>query len=185
MHTNRFENMHVIQPSGKFSTADMQVTCTTVSFSLSAASELHYPERVTMMTTEDGNTIALVPWESCGELGEAFSMPFFNQNVKPVPKRIVIREKNFVQAMRKTRGWDKDKCRRRVYGLYEPSCNAIFFNLRHAVLPSDKGSKKRQIAVLSDYPKYKDLIYHMKPVMLALPASPQSTDFEPASYSVL
>ena len=54
-----------------------------------------------MMTTEDGNTIALVPWESCGELGEAFSMPFFNQNVKPVPKRIVIREKNFVQAMRK------------------------------------------------------------------------------------
>ena len=167
---NEMSKVHIIRPSTQFSTADMQVTCTTVNFSLSTASELHYPARVIFLASEDGEDFAIKPWDDDCQIGVENSYEFFDTSVKPVPKKITIRDKKFAQALRRTLGWS-DKVRRKAYGLFEPDFNLIYFNLSHAEIPTQGGTRRRNALMISDYPKYTNVMHRMKPLVLALPAA--------------
>ena len=171
-----------------FSTADLLVTCTTLSFNFNAASELHYPSRVLLIASDDGVHLAIKGWTEDSGIGEEHTLPFFDRSVKPSPKRIIIRNKKCAGALRRARGWDSDKERRKAFGLYSPKDDLIYFDLSKAFFPSEKTAKKKRELSLSDYPKLSDisrLSHTMKPWLLALPSSPDpNLGYMDAEYEI-
>lgn len=165
-----FNSMRIVCPSNNFSIANIRITCTTVSFNLNTASELHYPERVSIFAAEDGSLLTIVPWIPNGNIGIAYAIPFFDKSVRPTPKRIIVREKNFVRRLRKTCGWDNDKLRREACGMYDPDYNLVYFDLSNAILASEKKKKDSLMFGISDYPKFSQIVRAQRP-MLALPTS--------------
>ena len=141
---NNFQNgnLWIIRPSSNFSMAKLRITTRTISFDLSAASELHYPERVVMFATDECNDLIITPWSPDCPVGVEHSFAFFNKDIKPIPKRITIKEKTFLPMLRRERGWDSDKLQRTVTGIYEEKYNAIYFNLNFATTAAEKKSKK-------------------------------------------
>ena len=168
--TSTYQSMRVMRPSNQFSIANMQVTCTTVSFNLSTASELHYPERIVILASDDGKNLAIWPWDVGSPVSIENTHPFFDKSVRPTPKRISIKDKRVVRTLRQACGWDRDKQRREVYGMYEPDYGLVYFNLSSAILSSQKKQKKSSLLSISDYPRFSQVATKMKP-MLALPAS--------------
>ena len=155
--TSAYQSMRVIRPTSQFSIASMQITCTTVSFNLSTASELHYPERIVILASDDGMDLAICPWDTTSPVSIENTHPFFDKEVHPVPKRISIKDRRFVQALRKTCGWSGDKLRR--------------------VLTAQKKQQKSSLLSIADYPRFSQVAHKMKP-MLALPT------FGPAQHDV-
>ena len=178
-----FNSMRVICPASNFSIANVRITCTTVSFNLNTASELHYPERVSILAAEDGSILTIVPWAPNGNVGIAYAVPFFDKSVRPTPKRITVRDKNFARRLRKTCGWDKDKLRREAYGLYDPDYNLVYFDLSNAVLASEKKQKNSLALGISDYPSFSQVVRASRP-MLALPASDADPLEVPIDYII-
>ena len=175
--TSAYQSMRVIRPTSQFSIASMQITCTTVSFNLSTASELHYPERIVILASDDGMDLAICPWDTTSPVSIENTHPFFDKEVHPVPKRISIKDRRFVQALRKTCGWSGDKLRREAYGMYEPDYNVVYFNMSKPVLTAQKKQQKSSLLSIADYPRFSQVAHKMKP-MLALPT------FGPAQHDV-
>lgn len=181
--TSAYQSMRVIRPTSQFSIANIQITCTTVSFSLSTASELHYPERIVILASDDGMDLAICPWDTTSPVSIENTHPFFDQKIRPVPKRLAIRDRRFVQALRKTCGWSGDKLRREAYGMYEPDYNVVYFNMNQAILTSQKKKQKSSLLSIADYPRFSQVVHKMKP-MLALPSSGPAQDDVSSDYIV-
>lgn len=179
-----FNNFRVIRPTkGKFSTSEMAITGTTMSFNINTAIELDYPERVVLLASDDGREVAVSPWSPDMNIGIESSFQFYDLSITPAPKRIVLRDKNMVKALRMARRWSGTE-RWKASGFYIRETGVIFFDLNHATPASKKSGQQNKVLTIADYPKVTDLVRQMRPMQIALPAA-SGQDCAKADYTVL
>lgn len=155
----------------RFSASEIRITSNALSFNMTTAAELKYAPRVCLLADDDCNLIALAGCAN-GQL-EDLSVPFFNKmdlNNFKCTKRIPIKDKNFVQALRAAKGWDSDKKGRKAMGVYYAKQNLLLFDLSEAVLTSDKSKNYKRKPSITNYPTLYDLQNQLKPQPLQLPA---------------
>lgn len=165
MNENDFlHNFRIINPDLVcFSTSQMRVSTSTLSFNIAAAAELGYPETVCLLATTDGNGIAIQA-NPQGDLA-SLALPFYDPN-KSKQAFTKITDRAFVRALRRELGW-QDTRTRRVNGVLYRQIGLLLFDLTCAEKIS--GSKSSpQILTLADYPRIDEVMTRLRPAPLAL-----------------
>lgn len=161
-----YSNYKVIGPGmGNFSTSELKLTATTMSFNAAAAAELGYPEVVIMMASPDAKYLLVQVYDEA-EAKEFNFLPIQFYDRETRPKRVTIRDKHSVQTLRAERQWF-DKVIWRIPGIKLGS-NALMFDLTKAF--SGKGKAGKKSLSLQNYPTLSEIKKTYKAI-LALPAA--------------
>lgn len=150
----------------RFSTAQLRISTTTLTFNMAAASELAYPQSVCLMAAEGFSGIAI-----CSEYPAEFApiaLPFYNQEMG-TRSSIRIKEREFVRSMRKTRNiLGKETVK--IPGVLYRSQNILYFDLTKATYGRNGTQRDR---ALEDYPTIYELRTRLRPAKLLglMPAS--------------
>lgn len=157
-----FSSLHVFVP-GKisFSAAELRVSTNALSFNVTAAAELNYPELICVMVADDGSYLAIKAWDE-----PEYAVPFCTEKFRETKKRICIREKNFVGALRDKLSWTEKKSMK-VNGVLYRDAGMLVFELAKAVPLGTKKSQKGRPRI-EDYPTLSDVLRSLKPHTLAL-----------------
>lgn len=121
------------QNGSAFSRTEMRIYDTYIEFNLSTASELHYPELITMWAVDEGKSIYIQPCTAHSQLVKS-AFQFYDRKANPAPQQIRIDYERFVQGLRNDRGWGKDGLCWVVCGTYLPELDMLQFNLLDAVI---------------------------------------------------
>lgn len=165
MNTNDFfRNFRVINPElVSFSTSQIRISTSTLSFNIAAAAELGYPATVCLLATADGKGIAIQanPQDDFA----ALALPFYDPN-KSKQTSTKITDRAFVRALRRELGW-QDTRTRRANGVLYRNIGLLFFDLTNAERISG-GKSSTQILTLADYPRVDEVMNRLRPAPLAL-----------------
>lgn len=165
MDINDFmHNFRVINPDlVSFSTSQMRISTSGLSFNIAAAAELGYPATVCLLVTVDGKGIAIQanPKDDFAQL----ALPFYDP-AKSKQAFTKINDRAFVRALRRELGWQDTRTRKATGVLYR-SIDLLYFDLSVAErLAGGKSTPK--VLSLSDYPRIDEVMTRLRPAPLAL-----------------
>jgi len=165
LNANDFlRNFRVISPElVSFSTSQMRISTSTLSFNITAAAELGYPETVCLLATADGRGLAIQanPKDNFAQL----ALPFYDEK-KGRRTLTKITDRAFVRALRRELGW-QDNMSRRANGILYRNISLLFFDLTNAERLTG-GKSKSQVLTLADYPRIDEVMSRLHPAPLAL-----------------
>ena len=160
-----FSTLHVFVPGRiSFSTAELRVSTSALSFNVTAAAELNYPELICVMVADDGSYLAIKAWDD-----PEYAVPFCTEKFRETKKRICIREKNFVGALRDKLSWSGKKSMK-INGVLYRDVGMLVFELAKAI-PLGTKQTQRLRPRIEDYPTLSDVLRELKPRALALGSS--------------
>ena len=147
-----------------FSTSQIRVTTTALSFNIAAAIELEYPSHVWLMATPDGKGIAIQAADMSSEMS-SLALPFFDEN-RESKALIQIKDRNFVRVLRKEMQW-LDKASRKAPGVLYRKLKLIYFDLTKADRVTGAKSQSQSLSLL-DYPRFDEVLSSLRPAPLQL-----------------
>ena len=161
-----------ISPDIAMSTSEIRITTTSISFNITSAAELDYPERICLLVSNDGHNLAIGPWNP--NIDIALSYPFVGGTVDLTSKRrVIIKNRDFVRMFRNANNFN-DKKARNIPGVRYRNSKTLYFDAREARHCGEKNNRKRVLNI-DDYPTFTDAIVKMQRVPFALPAGSEST----------
>lgn len=166
-NVNDFRVVLAGQPA--ISKAMLRIGKQKMSFSLLAAAEMGYPQRVQMLISEDATKLVVRPYDQNDQTAIPFYCERYSAKHKrmELPRSVSICDKPLIKDMRSRLGWGPELMVCSPLRFKEAE-DTLFFDLTQAMTTERAKELRKEERSISTYPTLTSIMDTVEPVILCL-----------------